>query len=152
MHLLTYTPITLLYCAIAVYIPIIAVSGYVSYVILLWSSGLSWLIKRILLLYYYYLCVCVHVVEWKSPVGCSSSWRSVMWTRGQWLADHWHYHRCSQVSSQASQPSKCTEWRWGQCQCQCQSEFFSVAKIAELLQSPHGRNILAESQYDFREW
>ena len=29
-----------------------------------------------------------------------------------------------------------------QCQCQCQSEFFSVAKIAELLQSPHGRNIL----------
>ena len=26
------------------------------------------------------------------------------------------------------------------------SEFFSVAKIAELLQSPHGRNILAESQ------
>ena len=38
-----------------------------------------------------------------------------------------------------------------QCQCQCQSEFFSVAKIAELLQSPHGRNILAESQYDIRE-
>jgi len=37
------------------------------------------------------------------------------------------------------------------CQCQCQSEFFSVAKIAELLQSPHGRNILAESQYDIRE-
>ena len=34
---------------------------------------------------------------------------------------------------------------------QCQSEFFSVAKIAELLQSPHGRNILAESQYDIRE-
>jgi len=24
-----------------------------------------------------------------------------------------------------------------QCQCQCQSKFFSVAKIAELLQSPH---------------